>query len=691
VVQLKAPPPYGLQPIANAANPARRAPLAILVIVLQGQALSSILEGRVGNPAHQRSRHLGPGDKLGKYELIRQIAVGGMAELYLARTTGIEGFEKLVVIKRILPQYVSNASFVDMFLNEARLAATLHHPNVAQVYDIGREHDDYFFAMEYVHGEDLLRIASVANEQGVPISMDAALTLAAGLCAGLHYAHEKVGADGKPLQIVHRDVSPSNVIVSYDGAVKLVDFGIARAATRHTTGSGLKGKISYMSPEQCRSTATLDRRSDIYAVGCVLYELTTGRSPFDGTTDYAIMTQIVNENAQPPSRFVPEYPAALERILLRALARDPAERYPTALQLQGHLEDFAHESRLRVSPLVLGRLMETLFPERLEEWAQAKSQGAFFVEQHVVRTLIEAGKTPDPIDQKLRIERAAAEARRVAQQVVTPGDDDTTAVNSLGEGESTAIGPPPSIGDDTGRGVPEPVPGSGYSEPVAPPPPPRASSPAIPRAATPPGATRAMTPPPPTFVPGMPGAVPIMANSPGTMFPAPHSVPVTMPQPEPTLRVRLPRAPSPTSYVRPGRRRLAPWLALVGALVIAGGVGAVIAMRDTPAETAQAPAAAAAPTTQPPPPPPAPTPPPPQPAPEVAPTPPPPEPPPAPPSPSPVPEPRPAKVAEPVKHPAPVHHAVHAPKPKPEPAKPEPKEQPWNADSPFMPVRTDKH
>src|SRR5690242_5835451 len=155
-----------------------------------------------------------------------------MAELYLARTLGIEGFEKLVVVKRILPQYVANASFVEMFLNEARIAATLHHPNIAQVYDIGVDEGDYFFAMEYVHGEDLDRVSVAADEQGVPLSLDASLTLIAHLCSALHYAHERVGPDGRPLSIVHRDVSPTNVLVSYDGGVKLVDFGIARAGTR---------------------------------------------------------------------------------------------------------------------------------------------------------------------------------------------------------------------------------------------------------------------------------------------------------------------------------------------------------------------------------------------------------------------------------------------------------------------------
>ena len=186
----------------------------------------------------QRVRFLAPGARLGKYDLIRQIAVGGMAELYLARTTGIEGFEKLVVVKRILPQYVANPSFVTMFLNEARLAATLQHPNIAQVYDIGVDDGDYFFSMEYIHGEDLGRTVTTAIEQGVPLSLDASLTLVAGLCAGLHYAHEKAGPDGKPLGIVHRDVSPSNVLVSYDGAVKLVDFGIAREIEQREIGKG---------------------------------------------------------------------------------------------------------------------------------------------------------------------------------------------------------------------------------------------------------------------------------------------------------------------------------------------------------------------------------------------------------------------------------------------------------------------
>jgi serine/threonine protein kinase len=408
------------------------------------------------NVAPQRTRHLAPGDKLGKYEVIRQIAIGGMAELYLARTLGIEGFEKLVVLKRILPQYVSNATFVNMFLNEARLAATLHHPNIAQVYDIGLEEGDYFFAMEYVHGEDLDHISIASEEQGVPLSMDAGLTLVAGLCAGLHYAHEKMNAEGKPLHIVHRDVSPSNVLVSYDGAVKLVDFGIARASSRPgTTQGGLKGKIAYMSPEQCRAKAQLDRRSDLYSVGAILYELTTGQLPFTGETEYQVLNQIVNEDVPPPSSVVPGYPEHLERIVLKALARDVDQRYATALELQADVEDFAHESRLRVSPLVLARIMGTLFPARLEEWDHAKAQGAFFVEQHVVRTLIESGKTPDPSDPETVAQLAAiaeAQARQDAAVLAAEAairqfsDDDPTALGQAFDTSDTTVGDSPMEG-----------------------------------------------------------------------------------------------------------------------------------------------------------------------------------------------------------------------------------------------------
>jgi serine/threonine protein kinase len=331
------------------------------------------------------TRHLSEGDRLGKYEVLRHIATGSIAELYLARIVGLDDIDKLVVVKRLLPQYVSNSGLVEVFLNEARLSATLQHQNIAQVHDIGIANGNFFFAMEYVHGEDLDRITIEAEARRVPISLDAALTLVSGLCAALHYAHEKAGADGLPLRIVHRDVSPSNLVVSHAGAVKLLDFGVARAMSlqQRATRGGIKGKIAYVSPEQCRSSVGIDQRSDLFSVGVVLYQLTTGRLPFTGETEYELLHKIVNEAPPPPRTFVADYPRGLESIVMRALAQDVEHRYSTALELQAELEDFAHTERLRISTLVLTRLMSTLFPGGTKEWNHARAIGESFVEKRI--------------------------------------------------------------------------------------------------------------------------------------------------------------------------------------------------------------------------------------------------------------------------------------------------------------------
>src|SRR5262245_42270613 len=223
------------------------------------------------------------GSRLGKYRIRRLVTVGGMAEIYVARTAGIEGFEKEVIVKRILPHLAADPEFVQMFLDEARLAATLHHPNIVQVYDIGRDEEHgYFFSMERVHGHDLGRVLAAAADRKRGLALEHALSIVAGLAAGLHYAHEQ--------GIVHRDVSPSNVLVTYDGCVKVVDFGVAKAmANRSKTRDGaIKGKVSYMSPEQWRGL-TVDRRSDVFALGILLFELTTGKRLFKGDNDFAVL------------------------------------------------------------------------------------------------------------------------------------------------------------------------------------------------------------------------------------------------------------------------------------------------------------------------------------------------------------------------------------------------------------------
>lgn len=324
------------------------------------------------------------GQKLGRYQLIQRLAVGGMAEIFLARLVAAEGFEKLVVVKRILPQHALDPELLRMFLDEARLTATLTHPHVTQVYDVGQGERDGageapFFAMEYVHGANLRQLMQAQQSDGDAgsLPLEHAIGIVAAAAAGLHYAHERRGPGGEELHIVHRDVSPSNVLVSFDGAVKVSDFGIAKWAHQRTqTQEGaLKGKFGYMSPEQCRGRP-LDARSDVFALGTILYELTTGQAPFTAPSDFEILSKIIDGPIAPPCR--PDgapYAAPLADIVMRALARDPAERTPTAQALQLELEAFARQERLEVSTVALGALMQRLFADELAAWREAQRAG----------------------------------------------------------------------------------------------------------------------------------------------------------------------------------------------------------------------------------------------------------------------------------------------------------------------------
>ncbi len=287
-----------------------------------------------------------------------------MAELYLAKSLGIAGFERPCVLKLVLPRLTEDAVFVEMFLTEARLAATLDHPNVVHVVDTGEVDGEFFFVMEYVHGRDVRALLRASNPGTVPLH--AALTIAHGVAEGLHYVHERRDPSGRFLGLVHRDVSPSNVMVSYDGSVKLVDFGIAKATEmRHATRTGVvKGKVHYMSPEQCEGRP-LDRRTDVFALGILLYEMTTGRPAFTGTNDYYVMSRIVRGVFARPREVDPAYPPELEQIVLRALARDPNERYVSAQALQVELEQYARAADLTLSPRMLAETMTEVFGEAL--------------------------------------------------------------------------------------------------------------------------------------------------------------------------------------------------------------------------------------------------------------------------------------------------------------------------------------
>ncbi len=332
---------------------------------------------------------LAPGAKLDKYEVVAPLAVGGMAELYVVRSRGIASFEKLCVLKRILPQHARDDEFVKMFLDEARLAATLHHPNVVQVYDIGVIDGLYYFTMEYVHGQDLSAIISTARSQRRGMKLEHSIAIVSAVAAGLHHAHEQIGPNGNPLDIVHRDVSPTNILISYDGNVKVVDFGIAKAAARRTqtTAGGAKGKLSYMSPEQVRADRTLDRRSDLYSLGIVLYELTTGYPLFRADSDYLIAEQILAGNIIRPRELRPQYPEALEAIVMKALASNRDERFATARDLQLALEELARARQLRFSSVGLSEYMSSLFPSQVGAWDLARRSGQSLIE-HVTSMMV---------------------------------------------------------------------------------------------------------------------------------------------------------------------------------------------------------------------------------------------------------------------------------------------------------------
>jgi serine/threonine protein kinase len=303
----------------------------------------------------------------GKYQLLKKLATGGMAEVWLARSTGIEGFTKNVVVKRILPHLAEDREFVEMFRNEALIAANFNHPNIAQVYEFGEANGTYFIAMEYIHGEDLGRVMRKAWSAGQWIARPLAIRIVASACEGLYYAHTRVDGSGKPLRVVHRDISPQNILISFDGSVKLVDFGIAKAAdTVGLTKSGaIKGKFAYMAPEQAGGKA-LDHRADIFAIGLVLYELLTGVRPLKRDSELATLQAALECAITTPSE-VADVPAELDSVVMNALAKAADDRYRDARQFQIALEETLVAQRWVASSVQISELMETLFADRLAE------------------------------------------------------------------------------------------------------------------------------------------------------------------------------------------------------------------------------------------------------------------------------------------------------------------------------------
>jgi serine/threonine-protein kinase len=280
--------------------------------------------------------------QVGKYQLIHKLATGGMAEVFLAKAAGPKGFEKLLVLKRILPHLASEPSFVEMFLSEARLAAQLNHPNIVQIFDFGEADGTYFLAMEYIDGPNLREIIRRASGLGLAMPIALCARIIAAACEGLAFAHNFWDlTTGQELNIVHRDISPDNILLSRQGSVKVVDFGIAKAAgvSPHTQTGVLKGKLSYMPPEYLRNE-TLDGRVDVYSLGVVFYELLTGQRPFTAKSEAGMVQAILYEQPIPVLQWRPELPQAVQRILAKALSKERESRYLDCIALQEDLEEF---------------------------------------------------------------------------------------------------------------------------------------------------------------------------------------------------------------------------------------------------------------------------------------------------------------------------------------------------------------
>jgi serine/threonine-protein kinase len=297
------------------------------------------------------------------YKILRKLGKGGMAEVFLARQEGMAGLRRLTVVKKLLPQLSSVDDVSEMLLDEARIAAQLTHPNIVQIYELGKDEGQYFIAMEFVDGCDLATLARIERHRSGRVPLRLTLRVVAEAAMGLDYAHRQAGLDGRPLNIVHRDVSPHNILCSREGAVKVTDFGIAKAVGKaQVTQVGVvKGKVQYMAPEQYTG-GSVDHRSDIFSLGVILYQLTVGRLPRVTEGGDVVMRRVVEGKIPRPSELRSDYPDELEAIVMRALAQNPDERFPDAASLRDDLLDFARDNDLLAFPKELGDYVNQMVP-----------------------------------------------------------------------------------------------------------------------------------------------------------------------------------------------------------------------------------------------------------------------------------------------------------------------------------------
>jgi serine/threonine protein kinase len=364
------------------------------------------------------------GDWLDRYELLCPIASGGMATVWLARLRGKRGFEKLFAIKTIRTELVDDPLFQEMLLDEARIASNIQHPNVAQILDLGESHDVLFIVMERVDGDSLAKIRKLLARLGASVPMGIALRVLADACAGLHAAHELRDDHGRPLGIVHRDVSPQNILVSVAGAVKVIDFGIAKAQNRQQgeTRTGVfKGKVQYMAPEQVKKGHTVDRRADIWALGVCLHELLTGKVPNDGDDHVEVIRKVLSDEAP---QIAPGLPGPIVRILDRSLTLDPDARFPTAAAMQDAFEEAMDELEVGTSGSDIAAFLRSELPELEEKRRNIVSQSveeARGRDQTPVSNSSDEAFAPTVMRERLQVARTAPPS---TPTVVATSDDE---------------------------------------------------------------------------------------------------------------------------------------------------------------------------------------------------------------------------------------------------------------------------
>jgi eukaryotic-like serine/threonine-protein kinase len=375
-------------------------------------------------------RRLEPGTRLDRYELLCPVAHGGMASVWLARLSGKHGFEKLFAIKTILPEFAEDVRFQQMFLDEARIASRIEHANVAQVLDLGEEHGILYLVMQWVDGDSLSRMARQANRQRIKIPIPIVLRMLADTCGGLHAAHEVRGPEGEVLGVVHRDVSPQNILVTPEGVSKLIDFGVVKALGRlaeDTVAGQLKGKIHYMAREQALGDR-VDRRADVWSVAAVAYALVAGAPPYEGANDLATLHMLTS--GRPPPPLPPGVPDAVSAAIMAGLVPDPNERTQTALDLQRAFESAMVASKLAASTADVGVFVRKLLSEQHQQRKRALESAL----------------------------RAAEERRSLSEGLQPFGSDSSSGVGTPPPGRASVLAPKSTASRPVTHGGPPPVP-----------------------------------------------------------------------------------------------------------------------------------------------------------------------------------------------------------------------------------------